>query len=183
MQWELIKCIWYFLSFYSSVSVCPYVHVNLDRFYLWDSKRKDFIEYCVVNSKVLQLGCQVSKYFKQRLLSTRNQVPQGSLGISVCPTGKKRSAGISDAVAVVQSLSHVQLSVIPWPVAHQVPLFFTISWSLLKFISTESVMLSNHLILHHPSPPALHISQHQGLFQWVGSSHQVANGLELQLQQ
>ena len=34
MQRELIKCIEYFLLFYSSVSVCPYVHVNHDRFYL-----------------------------------------------------------------------------------------------------------------------------------------------------
>ena len=36
--------------------------------------------------------------------------------------------------------------------------------------------------LSSPSPPALNISQHQGLFQWVSSSHQVAKGLELQLQ-
>ena len=34
-----------------------------------------------------------------------------------------------------------------------------------------------------PSPSALNLSQHQGLFQWVGSSHQVAKILELQLQQ
>ena len=33
-----------------------------------------------------------------------------------------------------------------------------------------------------PSPPALNLSQHQGLSQWVGSSHQVAKVLELQLQ-
>ena len=33
-----------------------------------------------------------------------------------------------------------------------------------------------------PSPPTFSLSQHQGLFQWVGSSHQVAKGLELQLQ-
>ena len=33
-----------------------------------------------------------------------------------------------------------------------------------------------------PSPPAFNLSQHQGLFLWVGSSHQVANVLELQLQ-
>ena len=32
------------------------------------------------------------------------------------------------------------------------------------------------------SPPALNLSEHQGLFQWVGSSHQVAKVLELQLQ-
>ena len=34
--------------------------------------------------------------------------------------------------------------------AHQAFLSFTVSWSLLKFMSTESMMLSNHLILCHP---------------------------------
>ena len=36
--------------------------------------------------------------------------------------------------------------------------------------------------LSSPSPPAFNLSQHQGLFQWVSSSHQVAKGLEFQLQ-
>ena len=36
--------------------------------------------------------------------------------------------------------------------------------------------------LSSPSPPTLNLSQHQGLFKWVSSSHQVAKGLELQLQ-
>ena len=36
--------------------------------------------------------------------------------------------------------------------------------------------------LSPPSPPALNLSQHQDLFQWVGSSHQLTKGLELQLQ-
>ena len=36
--------------------------------------------------------------------------------------------------------------------------------------------------LSSPSPPALILSQHEGLFQWVSSSHQVAKVLELQLQ-
>ena len=35
---------------------------------------------------------------------------------------------------------------------------------------------------HHPSPPAFHLSQHQGLFQRVSSSHQVDKVLEFQLQ-
>ena len=60
-------------------------------------------------------------------------------------------------------------------------LAFIISQSLLKLMSTESVMLSNHLILSPPFTPALNLSQHQGLFQRVGSSHQVAKVLELQL--
>ena len=36
--------------------------------------------------------------------------------------------------------------------------------------------------LSSPSPPAFHLSQHQGLFQWVSSSHELAKVLELQLQ-
>ena len=51
---------------------------------------------------------------------------------------------------VIQSLSHVLLFAIPWTATHQASLSFTISWSLLKFISIESVMPSNHLILCHP---------------------------------
>ena len=56
-------------------------------------------------------------------------------------------------LVVVQLLTHVQLSVTPWTTACQALLFSTISWSLLKFMSIESVMLSNHLILcHRPFP-------------------------------
>ena len=52
----------------------------------------------------------------------------------------------------------------PWT-ARQASLSFTISWSLLKLMSTESVMPSNHLILcFPPSPPAFSLSQRQGLF-------------------
>ena len=48
---------------------------------------------------------------------------------------------------VVRSLSRVQLFVALWTVALQASLSFIISWSLLKFVSTESVTLSHHLIL------------------------------------
>ena len=51
---------------------------------------------------------------------------------------------------VVQLLSHVRLFATPWTAAHQAPLSSTISWSLLKSISMESVMQSNHLILCFP---------------------------------
>ena len=53
-------------------------------------------------------------------------------------------------------------------------------YCLPKPMSIASVMPSN--ILSSPSPPALSLSQHQGLFQWVSSSHQVAKVLEFQLQ-
>ena len=48
---------------------------------------------------------------------------------------------------VVQSLNHIQLFETPWTAAHQALLSSTISWSLLKLMSIESVALSNHLIL------------------------------------
>ena len=51
---------------------------------------------------------------------------------------------------LVQLLSHVRLVVTPWTIAHQASLSFTISQSLLKLMSTESMMPSNHLILCHP---------------------------------
>ena len=53
-------------------------------------------------------------------------------------------------VAVFQLLSRAQLFVTPWAAAHEVPLSFTVSQSLLKLMSIESVMLSNHLILCQP---------------------------------
>jgi len=50
----------------------------------------------------------------------------------------------------VQSLSHVQLFVTPWTAARPASVSITNSWSLLKLMSIESVMPSNHLILCHP---------------------------------
>ena len=50
----------------------------------------------------------------------------------------------------VQSLNCVQLYATPWTTACQASLSITNSWSLLKLMSIESVMLSKHLILCHP---------------------------------
>ena len=58
---------------------------------------------------------------------------------------------LADVVAVVvQSRSHIRLFAAPWTATHQASLSFTISQSLLKLISIEPVMPSNHLILCHP---------------------------------
>ena len=64
------------------------------------------------------------------------------------PLASSRSGGW--ALVVVQPLSHVWLYVTPWTAAHQAPLSFTVSHSLLKFMSIESVMLFNHLIFCRP---------------------------------
>ena len=50
----------------------------------------------------------------------------------------------------VQSLSRVQIFATPWTAACQASLSITNSWNLLKFMSIESVMPSNHLILCRP---------------------------------
>ena len=167
-------------------------------------------------------------------------------------TQRNKDHTILSTAVVVQSLSCVWLFATLSTVACQATLSFTVSWSLLKFMSIELVMISNHLILCRPlflllqsfpasraflmstiksvqslshvwlfvtpwlqhtrlpcpsttprassnSCPlsrwchptiassvvpfsAFSLAQHQGLFQWVGSSHQVATVLELQLQ-
>ena len=65
---------------------------------------------------------------------------------------------------------------------HQASLSFTISWSLLKLMSIESMTTFNHLTLSSPSPPTYCFPQHQGLFQWVSSSSLMSRLLGLQLQ-
>ena len=83
---------------------------------------------------------------------------------------------------VVQSLSRVFLSAIPWTAAHQASPSFTISQSLLKLMSIELVMPSNHLILCHPLllPPSIFPSIR--VFSSESVLHQVAKVLEFQLQ-
>ena len=83
-------------------------------------------------------------------------------------------------VIIVQSLSRVQLfmnsSTPGFPVLHHLP----------EFAQTHVHWVADAIQPSYPllpsSPPAFNLSQHQGLFQWLGSSHQVAKVLELQLE-
>ena len=62
-------------------------------------------------------------------------------------------------VIFAQLLSHVRLFATPWTAAHQALLFFTISQNLLRLMSFESMMLSNHFIFCRPlllSPSIFH---------------------------
>ena len=85
----------------------------------------------------------------------------------------------------VQSLSHVRLFATPWITAHQASLSITNS-QLLESTQTHAPRIDDAIQPSHPlsspSPPAPNSSQHQGLFQWVNSSHEVAKVLEFQLQ-
>ena len=57
---------------------------------------------------------------------------------------------LGPSISSVQLFSHVWLFVTPWIAARQASLSITNSWSLLKLLSIESVMLSNYLILCRP---------------------------------
>ena len=83
-------------------------------------------------------------------------------------------------ISSVHSLSRVRLFVTPWTAVCQASLFITNSQSSLK-LNVHRV--SDAIQPSHPlSPPAPNPSQHQGLFQWVSSSHEVAKVLEFQHQ-
>ena len=69
-----------------------------------------------------------------------------------------------------------------WTAARQASLSFTISWSLLKLISIESVMPSNHLILCHSLLLLLSIFPNIRIFSNELLFSSVAKVLELQLQ-
>ena len=92
----------------------------------------------------------------------------------------------------VQSLSRVWLFVTPWstwsPAAPDScsTLGFPLLHYLPEFTQAHVHWFGDAIQPSHPlsspSPPAFNLSQHQGLFKWVSSSHQVAKVLELQLQ-
>ena len=84
------------------------------------------------------------------------------------------------------NLTHILNQV---PILFQSALYFTFETFrhyLLEFSQTHVYWAGDAIQPSHPlslpSPPALNLSQHQGLFQWVISLHQVAKSLELQLQ-
>ena len=91
----------------------------------------------------------------------------------------KESLSLNTSISSVQLLSRARLFVTRWITARQASLSITNSRSLLKLMSIESVMPSNHLILCHsllllPST----FPRIRGLFQLFGSLHQVAKSIK-----
>ena len=82
-----------------------------------------------------------------------------------------------------QSLIRIQLFASPWAAARQASLSNTNSLEPTQTYVhwvTDAIQPSHPLL--SPSPPAFNLSQHQGLFKWVSSLHEVAEVLEFQLQ-
>ena len=84
----------------------------------------------------------------------------------------------------VQLLSWVRLFATSWTAALQASLPITNSRGPPKPVSIDAISdaIQPSHPLSSPSPPAPNPSQHQGLFKWVSSLHQVAKVLEFQLQ-
>ena len=95
---------------------------------------------------------------------------------------RSHSDHIDSPFSSVQSLSHVRLFVTPWTAARQASLSILLPESTQTHVHWvgDAIELSNPL--SSPSPSAINLSQHQGLFKWVSSLHQVAKVLEFQLQ-
>ena len=83
------------------------------------------------------------------IINYRSKWPQKSdnENFTICKMGK---ICVYVYIVIFQVVSHVLLFATPWTAVHQASLSFTISWSLLRLMSIESVMLSNHLILCLP---------------------------------
>ena len=121
--------------------------------------------------RVLNLSLYISWFTLSYLSPERQWKRKKSLCASLC--------SVLCFVAAVRSLRHVWLSVTPWTAPLPCP-------PLSPLVCSDSRPLSYRCYLSHPllppSPPALNLSQHQGLLQWIGTSHQMAKVLELQLQ-
>ena len=94
-----------------------------------------------------------------------------------CCSGYQKNQSVSSVAQSCPTLCNPMNRSTPLlPVHHQLP----------EFIQIHVHWVSDAIQPSHPvssaSPPAPNLSQHQGLFQWVSSSHQVAKALEFQLQ-
>ena len=102
---------------------------------------------------IIQIKCQLEVFF-------RNVLYQFSSVTQSCPI----------------LCNPMDCSMPGFPVHHQLP-----ELAQTHVLQVSDAIQPSHL-LSSPSSPAFSLSQHQGLFQWVSSSHQVAKVLELQLQ-
>ena len=90
-----------------------------------------------------------------------------------------RKIALTDLIDVIQ-FSHSVVSNSLQPMDCSIP-GFPVHHQLLQFAQTYVYQVSDVIQSSHPlsslSPPAFNLSQHQGLFQWVSSSHQVVKVL------
>ena len=106
----------------------------------------------LVGANVLAEDSQQATALEEGKIGNRKAVMETdvSSGTFQFPGVDKHNPMFILPLSSVQSLSRIQLFATPWPAALQASLSITNSWSLLKLMSIESVIPSNHLILCHP---------------------------------
>ena len=135
-----------------------------------------------IHSFHLSVHCRfsVSRHCSRQWDSNVAQVPLFAKACDLLISGFVLSVSVQ--FSSVQLLSCVWLFATPWTAARQASL----SIINYQFTQTHVHWVSDAIWSSHPlsspSPPALNLSQHQDLFKWVSSSHQVAKVLESQLQ-
>ena len=149
-----------------------------ERYYMlikWSIQKEDIT---IVNIYAPSTGAP--QYIRQTLTDIKgeidgNTIIVGGFNTPLTPMDRSSKQKINKETQVFNDqFSSVQFSsvaqwcqtlVTPWTAAHQASLSITTAWSLLKLISIESVMpfQPSHPLLS-PFPPALNVSQHQGLF-------------------
>ena len=119
---------------------------------------------------------------EEELKSLLMKVKEDSEKVGLKLNIQKTKIMASVPISSLYSLSRVRLFRTPWTTACQASLSITNS----EFPQTHFHWVSDAIQPSHPlsspSPPAFNLSQHQGPFKWVSSSHQVAKVLEFQLQ-
>ena len=137
----------------------------------WDIFQSFALSWCV-SIKMKWVSCRQYAFFKIHLVTSSLLIGEFNSFIFKV---------INDPCSSVQLLSRIWLfvwhcSILGFPVHHQIP----------ELVQTHVHWVSDAIQPSHPlsspSLPAFNLSQHQGLFQWVSSLHQVAKILELQLQ-
>ena len=122
------------------------------------------IPWTVVRQAALSVGFPRKAYWSggHFLLQGSSRPREEELGCVLWIKGKREVVkhtplGVSVSPGPVQSLSHVGLFMTPWTATRQASLSITNSRSILKLMSIESVMPSNHLILCRPLllPPSI----------------------------
>ena len=169
-QYDVIRWILIFLATVQMVvcrgrrekvleALCWWAHINKNRLRFWKDKMTDLGLSTLSPFKDIQDGNSETRGIVLSVWKVEHRL--GWEGTAVKTV--RLTAGIFSAllrykrqnynvfmVVVVQSPSHVPLFVTTWTTACQASLSFTISWSLTKFMSIESVMPSNRLILWCP---------------------------------
>ena len=130
---------------------------------MW-SKRDQFPKY--TNSSYSSISKQTNNPLKKLTKDINRHFSKKDISLSVS----------SVAQSCPTLYDSMDCSTPSFPVHHQ----------LLEFTQTHVHWVGDAIQPSHPlsspSPPALNLSQHEGLFQWVNSSHEVAKVLEFQLQ-